>query len=174
MHRQNIQTEKKEIFVAAIAFRKAFGFINREKLTEAVMYYKVDSKIIECIKETYKDDRTIIDTGKGNVVQITVRNGIRQQGCHGSTTLLKLIAFMILNGLEETEDGYQAERIKINTMVFADDGLQMSKSLEEAKRNVRKVTDISKEWRLEISKDKSNFTVQCRREYKRIGRDKRS
>ncbi len=88
--------------MAAIDFRKAFDYIKREKLIEALKTYKVDSKIIDCIQKIYTGDKTIITLNEGSKAEIEITNGIRQ-GCTGSTTLYKIVTYMILDELENTQ-----------------------------------------------------------------------
>ena len=51
---------------------------------------------------------------------------------------------MIIDELENTQQGYRDEHIKVNTLFFADDGLQFSENLEQAKLNIKNLMDISK------------------------------
>ena len=50
---------------------------------------------------------------------------------------------MILRKVEEEGMGFNNEIIKLNTLYFADDGLQVSQSLSEARQNVKKLIEVS-------------------------------
>ena len=54
--------------------------------------------------------------------------------------------------MEKTKMGYQDENLTLNTIFFADDGLQLSGSLEEARTNRNALKEISKEYGLELNK----------------------
>lgn len=149
---------KKQLYVAALDFKKAFDFVSREKLIQVMMEYKIDSKIIQCIKEIYSKDKTKIKVCEGKEIEINITNGIRQ-GCTGSTTLFKLITYMILNKLQKNGCGYKDYHVMINTLFFADDGLQMSTSKEEAVKNIQELMEISKICGLELNKEKSYFIL---------------
>ena len=107
------------------------------------MEYKIDSKIIQCIKEIYSKDITKIKLHQEKEIQINITNGIRQ-GCTGSTTLFKLITHMILDKLQKNGCGYIDYFVTINTLFFADDGIQMSTSKEEAEKNIQELIEIAR------------------------------
>lgn len=77
--------EVKQLNIAAIDFKKAFDYVSRDKLTQAMMKYKIDSKIIECVKEIDCNDKTRVKINNSKKMAIKITNGIRQ-GCTGSTT----------------------------------------------------------------------------------------
>ena len=155
---QKTYQRRKQLLVAAVDFRKAYDYIKREKLIEALKEYKIEPNIIECIKEIYTRDKTEITWSEGKNFEIKIQNGIRQ-GCTGSTTLFKLITYLIIKELEKTKMGYKDENLTLNTIFFADDGLQLSGSLEEAKMNINALKEVSKKYGLELNKEKSNFMI---------------
>lgn len=134
---------KKQLYVAALDFKKAYDYVSREKLIQVMMEYKIDSKIIQCIKEIYSKDITKIKLHQEKEIQINITNGIRQ-GCTGSTTLFKLITYMILDKLQKNGCGYINYFVTINTLFFADDGIQMSTSKEEAEKNIQELIEIAR------------------------------
>lgn len=77
--------EVKQLNIAAIDFKKTFDYVSRDKLTQAMMKYKIDSKIIECVKEIYCNDKTRVKINNSKETAIKITNEIRQ-GCTGSTT----------------------------------------------------------------------------------------
>ena len=97
----------------------------------------------------------------GNTIKelkIPIESGIKQ-GCTGSTTLFKLITYIIIKEMEEKGEGFDNNICKINTLFFADDGLQLSTTIEAATRNIKILTEISKSFGLEINKNKSNIII---------------
>merc|ERR1711895_416471 len=78
----------KNLYFAFVDFKKAYDSIDRKKLIEVLIDYKINPKIIELIVQMYKDDHTVIKLG--NMQQkIEVTGGIRQ-GCCISTLLFKM------------------------------------------------------------------------------------
>ena len=150
--------QRKQLYIAAVDFKKAFDYVSREKLIEVMIEYKVNSKIIQCIKEIYSKDKTRIKLDSEREIKLNITNGIRQ-GCTGSTTLFKLITYIILDKLQKNGCGYVDHQVKINTLFFADDGLQMSSSKEEAVKNIKDLIEISKSCGLELNKEKSCFIL---------------
>ena len=61
---------------------------------------------------------------------------------------------MIMTELDRRGTGYNDEHIKIKSLFFADDALLLSHSLEEVKENLDIITDVSREFGLEISIEK--------------------
>src|SRR5678816_916728 len=109
-----------------------------------------------CIRDrVYTDDKTYIKLGNEiENVEIEVTSGIKQ-GCTGSTTLFKLVTYKIIKELEK-EKGFNNGSIKINSLFFADDGLILAESVNDAAANIRTLLQISGECGLEINKEKSN------------------
>lgn len=88
---------------------------------------------------------------------MTVTSGIKQ-GCTGSTTIPKLITYLIVQEMERTK-GYNQQGLNINTLFYADDSLQLSHNIEEARDNIKILIKISRECGLEINKDKSRIII---------------
>lgn len=150
-------TRKKPLIVTCIDYTKAFDSIKREKIIETLIHYRVHPKVIEAIVNIYQEDHTEIEFGQIKK-KITITSGIRQ-GCTGSTVLFKLITYMIINELDRRGRGYSDKDIHLTSLFFADDGLLMAHSIEDAKENLRITTEVSKEFGLEINKEKSNVMI---------------
>ena len=91
---------------------------------------------------------------------IDITSGIRQ-GCTGSTTLFKVITYMymIINEINTRGTGYKDDIIQINSLYFADDGLLLANSIEDAENKLKLVIEISRKFGLEINKEKSNVLI---------------
>ena len=77
----------KQLIVIAIDYSKAYDSIDRKKLIEQLIEYKIHPNVIDTIAKLYKGDFTRITIGEEQV-KLNVTNGIRQ-GCTLSTTLFK-------------------------------------------------------------------------------------
>ena len=64
---------RKQLLIAAINFKKAYHYVNRQQLIQAVMTYE-----IEYVKEIYRNDTTSIRLNEQNEITIEITNGIRQ------------------------------------------------------------------------------------------------
>merc|ERR1712050_820047 len=85
----------KNLYFAFIDFKKAYDSIDRKKLIEVLIDYKINPKMIELIVQMYKDDHTVISLGNMQE-KVEVTGGIRQ-GCCISTFLFKMVSFKIID-----------------------------------------------------------------------------
>ena len=149
--------EKKPFLVTSVDYRKAYDSVRRGNLVETLIDCKSHEDIITIVAEVYKGDKTLINYGGIKNIEIGVTSGIRQ-GCTGSTTLFKLITYKILERMEEVR-GYVDENFRLAALYFADDGLILANSVEDAKRNLEILVRVSRKYGLEINKDKSNTII---------------
>ena len=56
----------KSLFFAFIDFKKAYDSINRKKLIEVLIKFKINPYIINIIVQMYENDKTTIQLGKLN------------------------------------------------------------------------------------------------------------
>ena len=66
---------------------------------------------------------------------------------------------MIISELNRRGTGYGDENVNIESLYFADDGLLLANSVEDAKNNLKIVIQVSREFGLEINKEKSNVMI---------------
>ena len=143
--------------MTSVDYTKAYDSIKRGKMVENFKENKLHEDVITTVTEVYKGDKTIINYGNCNNVEVDITSGIRQ-GCTGSTTLFKLITYKIIERMEK-EQGFMDENFKLAALYFADDGLILANSVSDAKKNLEILTDISRECGLEINRDKSNTII---------------
>lgn len=144
---------KEELVVIAVDFKKAYDLVKRERFLELLMKYKLPETLIGLIKRLYCGDVTQIEIGERRI-EIEVENGIRQ-GCTASPLFFKLITYNIIEELRKKTEGIWIGGIRINSLFFADDGLLLAKSVEEAKIAIRSLMEIAGSYGLEINVRKS-------------------
>ena len=66
---------------------------------------------------------------------------------------------MIINELNSRGAGYKDDIVNVNSLYFADDGLLLAGNIEDATNNLKMVMQISREFGLEINKEKSNIII---------------
>ena len=116
----------KGLYLAFIDFKKAFDSIDRKKLIEVMIDYKINPIIIDLIVQMYRDDHTIIKLG--NMTQkVEVTSGIRQ-GCCISTLLFKLVTFKLIEDLRKKEK-YKIGKFEDNSVWLADDATLIAKDI---------------------------------------------
>ena len=136
---------KKELIVTCIDYSKAFDSIKRDKILESLMHYRIHPKIIDTIAKIYLNDFTEIQIGELRK-HINITSGIRQP--LALTMLFKLITYMIISELNRRGTGYLDENVNIESLYFADDGLLLANSIEDAKSNLKIVIQVSREFGL--------------------------
>merc|ERR1712033_141087 len=151
---QNRGKYGKNLYFAFIDFKKAYDSIDRKKLIEVLIDYKINPKIIELIVQMYKHDHTIINLG--NMQQkIEVTGGIRQ-GCCISTLLFKMVTFKIIDKLRN-EKLFKMRKFNENSIWLADDATLIADSLKTLKELLECLSRAGGEYGLQINKDKTNI-----------------
>ena len=154
---EKAQQKKEKLIVIALDFKKAFDSIDRRKLIEALIEYRINPYIIDLIAKIYSNDKTKICIGEEEI-EIDINTGVKQ-GCTASTVLFKIITYIIMSKVEEKGIKYEVEGLNINTLFFADDSMALARTEEAAKKNLEIIIEESKKYGLEINKEKSNIII---------------
>ena len=149
--------KKEKLIVVVLDFKKAFDSIDRKKLIEVLIEYRINPYIIDLVAKIYSNEKTTICIGDMEK-EIEINVGIKQ-GCTASTTFFKLITYVIMNSIENKGIEYEVEGIKLSTMFFADDSLALAKTEEATKKNLDLIIETSRRFGLEINKEKSNILI---------------
>ena len=91
--------------------------------------------MIDLIVKIYSDDITTLILGDMKI-DMKISSGIKQ-GCTVSTTLFKLITYMIMSVLEKSGVQYWIDNLSLSSIFFADDSIAIAKTEEEAKKNLK-------------------------------------
>ena len=100
------------LVVVALDFRKAYDSIDRGRLLEALVRYKINPGLIDLVARVYSGDEVVIRWGDREE-RIRVTSGIRQ-GCTASTTFFKLITYIIIEELEGRGVLFEVDGVRIN------------------------------------------------------------
>ena len=141
----------RQLIVTSIDFKKAFDSIKRSALIDALKEHQVHPDIIIAIFNIYKNDSTDLYMNQNLISKLNITSGIRQ-GCKGSTTLFKLVTYIIIKHLRKTNLGFRNSKFHIPLLFFADDGLMLSNSAQEASHLIRALHEISSKCGLQINK----------------------
>ena len=155
---KDARERKKQLIITGIDFAKAFDSVKRETLIETLKYYKIEERIIRAIAEIYTDDIVELQMGEDFKESVVATSGIRQ-GCTLSATLFKLLTYRIITKMNTETRGYIAENMEIRTLFFADDGLVINESIEEASHSIKSLQNIAKDYGLEVNKEKSSILI---------------
>ena len=146
-----------KLIVIALDFKKAFDSIDRSKLIEVLVRYKIHPNMIDLIVKVYSNDSTTLTLGDLEE-KMFITSGIKQ-GCTASTTFFKLVTYMIMKTLEVRGSQFQIDNLTINSIFYADDSMAIARSVEEARKNLEIVTEVSKTYGLHINVEKSSALI---------------
>ena len=90
--------------------------------------------------------------------KIDISSGIKQ-GCTLSTTLFKIVTYLIIQELENKGRGYKVDDIILQSLYFADDSILAAESIEDARHNLNILIEVSKKFGLNINRDKCNVLI---------------
>merc|ERR1711874_673628 len=124
---EKVKKRGQSLYYAFIDFKKAYDSIDRKKLIEVLVDFKINPMIINLIVQMYQNDNTIIKLGNMSK-KIEVTGGIRQ-GCCISTLLFKLVTFKINDELR-TKKKYKIGRFNDNSLWLADDASLIAEDLD--------------------------------------------
>ena len=156
-------SRKEELVIIAVDFKKAYDSIKRQKLIEVMKDYKMPMEMIDLLMRLYSGDMTSVKVGKVEV-DMEVDSGIRQ-GCTASPVLFKLITYRIIEELRTRMEGIRIGGKSINSLFFADDGLLLTKGIEEARNMVKIMRTTAEKYGLTMNNDKSKCIRYNEKEY---------
>ena len=148
---------KERLFVIAIDFKKAFDSVDRIKLIDTMEEMKISASVVDLVARLYSEDRTELTLGDKKE-EIRVNSGIKQ-GCPFSTTLFKIVTFMIIKELEEKGISYDVDGENISSLWFADDSMLFARTREDAENNLRVVEEVGEKYGLKINREKSKVLI---------------
>ena len=134
---------KTNLYYAFIDFKKAYDSVNRGKLIEVLIKYKINPLIIDMIIQMYEGDSTTIQLGRMKST-IEVTSGIRQ-GFWISTLIFKLITFTLIEELNSRAPKYKMGVYLGNSLWLADDATIIAKSIEDLLEALEIFKKLSKE-----------------------------
>ena len=124
---------KKPLYLISIDFQKAFDSIKRVTLIYALKKYRIHPLIIDFIENIYSGDKTQLYFNNIHQQDINITSGIRQ-GCIGSSSLFLLVTYLIIEKMYTCLSGINTNICKMVALFFADDGMILMQTLQEAKR----------------------------------------
>merc|ERR1712121_347962 len=142
------------LYLAFIDFKKAYDSIDRRKLIEVLIGYKINPKIIDLIVQMYKEDHTVIKLGS-LAEKVEVTGGIRQ-GCCITTLPFKLVTFKIIEKLRE-ERLYKIRKYNDNSIWLADDATLIAEDLPTLRKLLECLSKTGGEYGLQINEKKTKI-----------------
>merc|ERR1711874_860762 len=134
--------------------KKAYGSIDRKKLIEVLVDFKINPQIIDLIVQMYQNDNTVIKLGNMRK-KIEVTGGIRQ-GCSISTLLFKMVTFKIIDELR-TRKRYKIGKFDDNSLWLADDATLIAEDLDTLLDLLNCLSSAGGKYGLEINEKKTKI-----------------
>merc|ERR1711874_57320 len=154
MSYEKVKKRGQSLFYAYIDLKKAYDSIDRKKLIEVLVEFKINPQIIDMIVQMYQDDNTVIRLGNMRK-KIEVTGGIRQECCI-STLLFKMVTFKIIDELRGMKK-YKIGKFNDNSLWLADDATLIADSMDPLKELLNCLSAAGGKCGLEINKDKTKI-----------------
>ena len=168
---ESTRGENKSLYFAFIDFKKAYDSINRKKLIEVLIKFKINPQIINLIVQMYEGDRTTIQLGRMRET-IEVTGGIRQ-GCSISTLLFKMVTFTMIEDLRNQAKSYRVRKYEDNSLWLADDATIIARDEETLLETLNILENTGKINGLELSEKKTKILkIRGSGDKEKIGRFK--
>ena len=114
--------------------------------------------IIDFIANIYSGDKTQLYVNNMQQQGINITSGIRQC-CNGLSNLFFLVTYLIIEKMYTCLNGINTNLGKIVALFFADNGMILMQTLQEAKESIQILSNIAKDGGLSIIKNKSNIII---------------
>ena len=125
----------KPLYLISIDFQKAFDSIKRDTLIYALKY-RIHPLIIYVIANIYLKDKAQLYFNSIHQDDINITSGIRR-GCNGSSNLFLLVTYIIIERMYSCLNGIHTNICKIVALFFADDGMILMQTLQEAVQSIQ-------------------------------------
>ena len=147
---KTIEKDKKT-FMAFVDLEKAYNSVSREKLWKVLDEYGAKGKLHRAVQALYVDGRARVNVGRMELELFGVCRGVTQ-GCTLSPWLFNVFMDRVMR---EAKRQFQSE-VRLSTgnvgvLLFADDMVVMSESVEGLQHNVQVMSDVLSKWELKVN-----------------------
>ena len=152
---KNCKRRKTNLSMAWIDYKKAFDMIPHSWLIECLELYGAATNIIDFIKGTMQNWKTILTAGGKTLAEVQIKRGIFQ-GDALSPLLFVLSMIPMTKVLNKmTSNGYQLERgVTINHLMFMDDIKLFGKNERDIETLVQTVASVTRDMKMEFGVQK--------------------
>ena len=148
----------KPLYLISIDFQTAFDPIKRDTLIYVLKKYRIHPLIINVIANIYSKDKTQLYFNSIHQDDINITSGTRQ-GCNDSSNLFLLVTYIIIERMYSCLNRIHTNICKIVALFFADDGMILMQTLQEAVQSIQILSEIANDCGLSINKNKSNIII---------------
>ena len=143
-----------KLYMTFLDIEKAYDGINRENLMKLLQHIGTDEKIINILKDMYKDNKMKFRLGEIETEWMDNNSGVRQ-GCMVSPTLFNIYIEELFVRIRKLGVGAKIGNERIGSLGYADDIVLMAESEEDMDRLLKIVEEYGEEWDVNFSRKKS-------------------
>nr|BAC82594.1 reverse transcriptase [Danio rerio] len=133
--------KRSQLAVVFVDFAQAFDTVSHEHMLSVLEQMNVDPHMVNLIREIYTNSCTSVELGRKEGPDIPVRVGVKQ-GDPLSPLLFNLALDPLIQSLERTGKGCEAEGHKVTALAFADDLALVAGSWEGMAHNLALVDEF--------------------------------
>ena len=157
---EEAKAKKQPIFGCFVDLKKAFDTVWIQGLLFKLLHkYSISPKLVRLLDSMYSNLKArVCSNGElGPLFNVTI--GTRQ-GCNLSPTLFNLYINDIPEILKRVNcDPVILNSVKINTLMYADDMLLLSKSYKGLNKSIKLLEVYCRKWQLQINTDKTKIMI---------------
>ena len=160
MVKKYVTIGKEKLYVCFVDFEKAFDSVWHKGHFYKIQQVGINGNVLKLIKDLYQKTQCAIKTNNGITEFFKYTKGVRQ-GCPLSPTLFNLYVDGIFDTINNNSisDVYLNERNKINTLMYADDLVLISRTKEGLQRQIDCLDNYCQKWKLTINIKKTKSMV---------------
>ena len=157
-----------EVYICFVDFEKAFDRVNWVRMIEMLDRLQIDWKDKRMIKELYMKQEAVIRIAEGESEPGIIGRGVRQ-GCPLSPLLFSVYAeMMMLEAMEETEQGVRVGGELLTDVRFADDQGMISSTESGLQELMDRLNNTAKRYDMKINVKKTKTMLVSRKEGKSV------
>ena len=141
-----------------VDFRKAYDSIIREHLWTKLSYYGVSRKLIEYMREIYRDVNACIKTDSHSITDLfSTHIGLRQGDVTSSINFLFFLNDLADYLLERGAEGLEIGHLYLLILLYADDLCIFDKTARGLQMKINIFATYCEKWGLIVNIDKSKI-----------------
>ena len=151
---------KKKLFTCFVDFKKAYDSVWHKGLFYKINNIGIFGKSLDLIKDIYNKTKCAVKINNSTTNYFNYTKGVRQ-GCPLSPILFNLYIndiFDIMNNDIESNI-FLKDGEKINMLMYADDLILLSESKEGLQKQINKLNNYCKQWKLDVNVKKTKIMI---------------
>ena len=153
---------KKKLYCAFIDLKRAFDSVYRKELWFKLINSGINGKLFDLIRSIYHEVKSCVENT--NTLSDFFKSEV---GLLQGEVLSPFLFSLFLNDLElylqqDQNAGLTLEQLSIYLLLFADDAVLFSDTIEGLQSSLNNLESYCKKWNLEVNVDKSKIVVFCK------------